>query len=152
MDYFILQQDYRYYQYPNIVGFNEQYNRRDFVSENAYKIPDRNIVFSNISQKVNYIDYLNTPIILISEKIKKVFSMYDKSLLYKYFCILNNQTSEYGNYYVPIVNTQKEINGKCIVKLEQQKGEFIVVRLDVAESLLRRNVRGVKLLPLENSN
>ena len=152
MEYFIMKQDIRYYPVPHIQNFNEKFHRQDFTTENAYKIPDRNVVFSDSIDHLKFIDYLESPIILISKNIKKVFSMYAKNIQYKQFCVLNNKVGDYGVYYAPIMDTTDAVENKCIARVKLQQKEALVVRLDVAESLLRRNMDGILLSSLSLKN
>ena len=50
-----------------------------------------------------------------------------------------------------IVLDGKKVQGKKIFKIKGGDKPLIVVRLDVAESLLRRGFTGIKLTPLEVS-
>lgn len=145
MEYFIMKQDIRHYPVPHIQDFHEKFNKKDFTTENAYKIPDRNVAFSDSIDHIKFIDYLESPIILISKNMKKVFSMYAKDIQYKQFCILNNKVGDYGIYYAPIIDISDEIGKTCIARIKLQQKEALVVRLDVAESLLRRNIDGILL-------
>lgn len=145
MEYFIMKQDIRYYPVPHIQDFNEKFHKKDFTTGSAYKISDRNVVFSDSTDHLKFIDYLESPIILISKNMKKVFSMYARNIQYKQFCILNNKVGDYGIYYAPIIDTTDRIGENCIARVKLQLKEVLVVRLDVAESLLRRNIEGILL-------
>lgn len=48
-----------------------------------------------------------------------------------------------------IILDKEKINGKKIFKIKESEKTLIVVRLDVAESLLRREFRGMCLKRLE---
>ena len=51
-----------------------------------------------------------------------------------------------------IILDNKKINGKKIFKIKESSKTLIVVRLDVAESLLRREFSGICLERLEIEN
>lgn len=166
MDYFWIHQDKRYTDPPFIQGFSPCFLRRDFTPENASKVEVNNVVFAPSQKKQNFIDLVDIQLFLVSDKVKKVFSMYDKYLPWKQFCILNNVRNDSCNYFVPIlqeipcVSEKSKLNmdKSCINKLILKKDriqdhpffragklntEAVVIRLDVAESLLRRRVEGI---------
>lgn len=167
MDYFWIRQDHSYVHTPVIKGFYEKMQRKDFTVESAFKIPERNVVFCDSEEKQDFIDILDGQLFLVSKTVRHVFQMYEKSMSYKFFCFLNNITGEYANYYAPIIPTidclaertsgQKDdtkikaeaIGTSSIFRVKNKEKEVIVVRLDAAESLLRRNLRGVELIRLE---
>lgn len=158
MDYFIMSQDKEFINTPEIVDFYSRYQRNNFVPKNANKIPNCNVVFSSSTKAIKYIDFLSSQIFLLSDKIKEIFDMYSISIVYKIFFILNNETNQDFIYYAPILPEIKCINSKksslCIQKNMINYGDSIfrvtynmqdllIVGLDVAESLLRRNIKGV---------
>ncbi|MCC8024640.1 MAG: hypothetical protein LIP16_04960 [Clostridium sp.] len=158
MDYFWLRQDRRYVNPPVIEGFYTRMRRKDFVPENRYKIPDRNVVYCDSDKNLDFTDVLDRQLFLVSEKVKNVFKLYEKSIIYKCFCLLNNQRNEYMLYYAPLISeidsffNENELTLKgegmgssSIFRVKCESKEVIVVRLDVAESLLRRNPEGIEL-------
>lgn len=167
MDYFWLRQDHCYLHTPVIKGFHEKTRRSDFTVESAASIPERNIVYCDSEEKQEFIDILDGQLCLVSKTVRNVFRMYEKGITYKFFCFLNNITGEYANYYAPIIPAtyclaegipvqkndikikQEAISEASIFRAENQEKEIIVVRLDVAESLLRRNLQGIELIRLK---
>lgn len=163
MDYFWIRQDNQCPYSPNMEGFYQTMQRKDFSVENAIKIPQRNIMYCNTQNKLMFIDVLDQQLFLISKEVKKVFHMYEKEISYKMFCILNNITGDYGVYYAPIIPAinclenktlrnedcikieYDKIGSSSIFRVENQWKEMVVIRLDVAESLLRRQLKGIDL-------
>ncbi len=156
MEYFWIRQDSRYLHIPMIQGFYQNMRRQDFTIDRAHRIPDRNIAFCDTDQEWDCIDILDRQGFLVSEMVRHVFLMYEERINYKFFCCLNNRTGEYINYYAPIIPQLDCLAEKRTVKLEKGKigdsgifrvknteKEMVVIRLDVAESLLRRRVKGI---------
>ncbi len=156
MEYFWIQQDNRYLHIPMIQGFYQNMRRQDFMMDRAYKIPDRNVAFCDTEQEWDCIDIVDRQVFLVSEMVRQVFSMYEKRISYKFFCCLNNRTGAYINYYAPIIPQldclaekrsirlkKEKIGDSSIFRVKNAEKEMVVVRLDVAESLLRRNVKGI---------
>lgn len=155
MNYFRVEQDKRYLHPPGIDQFIDSYNRVDFSIERSGKVPDRNVVFSNSDYELDDIDFLESPVILVSETVKDVFSMYERTLKFKTFCILNNLRRSHYTYYAPIfkkldLHVGESLTDEAVFKIPYRSKEVVIIRLDVAESLLRRSVRGIKLTTVIN--
>lgn len=170
MDYFILRQDRRYTRTPTIEQLNKVAFRWDFTMKNCNKIEDVNMMEASSAEHLNYIDLLDRQVFLISKEMKKLFLLYEPTLQFKMFILLNKKVNggETGEYYAPIcrevdcVSPASEFNlDKSVIKnlvlFEQKiqhlsifrvgsiKAEAIIVRLDVVESMLRRNMHGLQL-------
>lgn len=164
MEYFIIKQDKRYTNPPTINDLHSLLRRKELNRKDEHKIPQRNIVYANSDNYLDFLDILDDQLFLVTDKVKKVISLYEPSAIFKTFCILNNRKNEYGLYYAPIlpeidcITEARGIGCKKNIALDREKiglhcffralgsdKETTVVRLDVAESLLRRDVRGMKL-------
>lgn len=165
MEYFRLFQDQRYLHYPEIDNFYKRYRREYFSVASGNKIDDINVVFTPSTKNLDYIDLLDKQVILISSAVKDVFSLYDCSIFYKTFHLLNNLTGLSGLYYAPIIQEIKCLSEKSVCNLNRSviknivldfnslkkasifkiadiNTDVLIVRLDVVESLLRRKVKG----------
>lgn len=170
MDYFQIKSDKRYFHPPIITNLSDIVTRRkDMSLENASKLTDINVGFASCEYQVDYLDILDEQLFLINDDVKKVFSMYDPSILFKTICIINNLDGSYCNYNAPLFpkvdclpdeykrgqirkKEQKltilkdRVKENSIFKIDEIEEEIILIRLDVAESLLRR---GIKRFTLE---
>lgn len=157
MEYFWIRQDSRYIHTPMIVDFYQSMRRQNFTVDKAYKIPDYNVVFCDTDKEWDRIDVLDSQVFMVSEMVRHVFQMYEKNIRYKFFCCLNNKKEEYANYYAPVIPeldclAEKKTNGikrekigtSSIFRVKNPEREMVIVRLDVAESLLRRGVKGIE--------
>lgn len=172
MEYFRIKQDRRFLNPPHITNMEEIIKRRKDVSiQNASQIEDVSVGFSDIKNTVDFIDVLDSQLFLISYNVKKVFTIYEPSMVFKEICILNSCTDEYSRYFIPLLPEINCISGKSIIspdrtyvkhvvlkqfhknisifKAEGLMTDVVVIRLDVAESLLRRGIRKLILEPLE---
>ena len=172
MEYFLLEQDMRYNYIPQIDDFYSQFMRRDFSKSRCNKIPNKNVVFCYSEKPVEKLDVLDRQCFLISESVKQVFGLYEPTMKFKMFCIINNLRMEYYNYFVPILeeldclsadsetNSDKSVikrmildskktGSHAIFKIAGINTDKVVVRLDVTESLLRRKCKGIQLKSIE---
>ena len=162
MDYFWIRQNREYLNTPVIEGFYQTMRRKDFRPETAFKIPEKNVVFCSSRKSLDFLDILDGQVFLVSGMVKRVFEMYERGMSYKFFCCLNNVTGEYGTYYAPMIPFidclakgraekgrtaiwQERITDRAVFRAENPLQEMVMIRLDVAESLLRRRPKGIEL-------
>lgn len=172
MEYFRIRQDSRYLFTPVFSNPGEVMQRRKSVSlENADRIQDVSVLFADSPHLLDFPDILDRQFFLVSMEAKKVFAMYEPSMIFKNVCILNNERDEYGQYALPLF---RELD--CLaegsevspdrtyikrLRIRQQGGldsifkvaglmtDAVIIRLDVAESLLRRGIRRFALERVE---
>lgn len=170
MDYFRLCQDRRYLHTPFVDNLRSIATRKDMTLQNASRIEDYNVVFTSSKQHQDYLDVLDIQLFMICEQVKDVFDLYDASIPYKIFSILNVRQNLHFSYYAPvlpmldalspnsetnldksylkkIVLLKEKIQDRPIFKLDGVRTEAVFIRLDVAESILRRTYHGYCLVP-----
>ncbi|NFG57900.1 hypothetical protein FC778_03895 [Clostridium botulinum] len=172
MDYFLLKQDERYTNTPRLKDMFHKINTRNIDRLNAHKIDDVIIFQVTAEERCEYLDVLDKQLFLISEKMMKIICKYDTDIVFKILPLIDSKRHTQENYYLPIfediealdeksefnlnrtivkkiVLNKKKIEGKKIFRIKESEKTLIVVRLDVAESLLRRKPRGISLERLE---
>lgn len=172
MDYFLLKQDERYTNTPRLRDIFYKLNVKNINRLNAHKIDD--VVIFNVvaDDRCEYTDILDKQLFLISEKLIKVISKYDPEMIIKALPLIDIKRSRQENYYLPILEEieslseksekgvnktiykkivldKEKIKDKKIFKIKESSKTMVVVRLDVAESILRRKPKGVFLEKLE---
>ncbi|WP_236896151.1 imm11 family protein [Clostridium beijerinckii] len=172
MNYFLLKQDEEYTNAPVLINVFNKVDFRNINLLNAHKIDDILIFNVKCNENTEFLDILDRNLFLISEKMKKIIEKYDPKMLFKTIPLINLYHKKQENYYMPIfqeieclsekaelnlnrtvvkkiILDKEKINGKKIFKIKESEKTLIVVRLDVAESLLRREFRGMCLKRLE---
>ncbi|WP_252250536.1 DUF1629 domain-containing protein [Clostridium sp. ZBS13] len=172
MDYFLLKQDERYTNTPRLKDMFHKINTKDINRLNAHKIDDVIIFQVTAEERCEYLDVLDKQLFLISEKMMKIICKYDTDIVFKILPLIDSKRHTQENYYLPIfeniealdeksefnlnrtivkkiVLNKKKIEGKKIFRIKESEKTLVVVRLDVAESLLRRKLRGISLEKLE---
>ena len=172
MDYFLLKQDERYTNTPRLKDIFYKLNVNNINRLNAHKIYD--VVIFNVDADVRceYTYILDKQLFLISEKLIKVVFKYDPEMIIKDIPLIDVKRERQENYYLPILEevnalsnksevgvnktvykkivlNKEKIKGKKIFKIKEISKTLIVVRLDVAESILRRRPKGISLEKLE---
>ena len=164
MDYFLLKQDERYTNTPRLRDIFYKANVRNINRENSHKIDDVVIFQVDAEDGCEYTD--------ISEKLIKVFFRYDTEMIIKTLPLIDAKRNRQENYYLPILEDVEALNEKTelgfnktvykkivldkekikdkkIFRIKESSKNLVVVRLDVAESILRRKPKGICLERLE---
>jgi hypothetical protein len=137
----------------------------------AHKLPRRIIVDIEKREEYDRVDLIDGSLFLVSDAVKNVFSLYDDDIFFKTVVLMTEdgnmqmkynlpifeepeclcaacESDGYGALQKPVVARQK-VKGKSIFKILYPNKRYIVVRLDVAESLLRRKLKGLSFTEIE---
>lgn len=140
------------------------------TEEEIKKIQDITVLFMIGDKGSVYPDFIEQPIPMISDRLKKLLEKYDdttdykkviwnqkgeKQALYwtifpkKILCFSKNSTY-YPNGMIKEIRLNKEQIGRHkIFRMEEKNNYDIVVHLDVAESIMRRAPNGVLFTSIE---
>ncbi|GAA0078126.1 hypothetical protein UT300005_25040 [Clostridium sp. CTA-5] len=172
MDYFLLKQDKRYSYTPEILNLFKQINKKHINLIDAHKVEDEKILYVKSNERNEYLDILDTQLFLVSENMKIILEKYNANVIFKMIALIDFHRSKQNIYYLPIfeevealsedaelnlnktvvkkiILSEEKIKNKKIFKIKESSNTLVVVRLDVAESLLRRNFEGIYLERLE---
>lgn len=172
MDYFLLKQDERYTNTPHLIDVFKNINKKNINLIDAHKIQDITIFNVKTDESSEFLDILATQLFLISKDMEKILSKFNENVIYKKIALLDHVQKRQGDYALPIfeeigalseeaefnlnkteikriILDKEKIKGRKMFKIKEGSKTLIVVRLDVAESLLRRHFRGIKLERLE---
>ena len=163
MEYFIMRQDPRVYNAAEPTGADISGLRHMTREEiNAVSMPI-NLYIKN-TKAAEFPDYIEKPLMLVSEKLKKIMSKYQKDVIFKTVILIEKGTNRQEIYYLisapqidcasgettydkrgninDLVIDEKKIGGARIFFTGKNE-KLILVRLDAAESILRRDSNGV---------
>lgn len=172
MKFYILGTDTAYTNYPKIKKWYGKIDPRDFNIRDAHKIPNRQLFTIHESENTVFTSIVDNPFPLVTAEVRDVFNMYEPHIIYKEIVLLDAQYEKVEAYYLPILeeiqclreeseyNMDKSIIKKGIIDYEKTEGKaifrlggfehyYMVGRLDLVESILKRRVKGVGLTELE---
>lgn len=170
MDYFLLKQDNRYTSTPQIINFFQTINSRDLNPLRADNIPDNNSFFVKSSENNQFIDIIDNPIFLVCEQMRNIMAKYNRNIIFKRVALIDRENKNQKIYNIPIweeinalhedseikfnvvkkiVLDKEKVKDHKIFKIKESDKTLVVIRLDVAESLLRREFEGISLERLE---
>ena len=129
---------------------------------NAFSVPTK--LYVKKKGRIEYPDFIENPVMLLSEKLKGIMSKYQKDAVFEAVMLIEKETRRQETYYmisaprIECASDETTYDSRGNIKeliLDQEKvGHFriffacgnerqILVRLDVAESILRRDPYGV---------
>ena len=125
----------------------------DTLNERFYEMP-RELVLE-IEKTKNFIfpDLMMNVYPLISERFREVLLLFDIEIFTKRVMLIDKESREMQSYY--LLHTENLLNTDFnnffkAVREENEKISFIV-NLDFAESLIRRDVKGIEFVEVEES-
>lgn len=168
--YFIMEGDTRI---QNRIKFEdiESSIAYEFEPEEIEQIQDISVLFMKGNKESIYPDILETPVFMISDRLKNVMEPYDSNVVYRrvvlnqidpviqkmYWLLLTEKIDclDKKSQYYPngwnkeIILNRKKIGKRRIFKAKGILTPKILVHVDVAESIMRRNFEGVLFHPVE---
>ncbi|TCO68075.1 imm11 family protein [Marinisporobacter balticus] len=170
MKYFIMKQEK---QIGNLIKLRDFKGNKHitFTKDQENKLNDVSTLFVTGNQDSVYTDFIENPLFLISDELKKIFEIYEHTLLYKTVVLsniqekvqkvyhmvltdkidcLSDQTTFYKNgWEKDIVLDKDKLQNHNIFQIEGTTGEYLIVVLDMAESILRRDFVGMSFEEIE---
>lgn len=158
MQYFVIEQDRRLNSIGGMITFPERVLK-------GFKYADpQEVVYVNVDQEIEYSCIIERPVLLISEEFLHVLISFQPDLEYKIVVVMDLKRHFQVPYFlvnVPeapclldsstmakideLVIDESEVVGLKFFKVPYYRNCLFVVRLDVAEGLLRRSLKGLKL-------
>lgn len=171
MRYFLLEQDEGYINIPRPVNWFKKLTPGRAM-ESVKKLPNREIFGVETGEDPVFLDLMTDPLVLVSEKVKKCLSLYEPNMPFKEIVLLDRTKRVAQNYFVPtlaeidcltknseytnwnydlkyIELEKRKLRDKAIFTIKGPQKQKIVIRLDAAESLLRRGAKGLMLKEVE---
>ncbi|MMZ58592.1 hypothetical protein D1872_205790 [compost metagenome] len=168
MEYFILEQDERYTNIPVLQHVRQKIDVRHMNRLRAHHLADTTIFQVKASVDSDYLDLLSTQLFLVTERLKSLMEMYEPESMFKLIPLMDIQNAKQTLYYLPIfdeidalspnsefnldhsvikklVLQRDRIGSRRIFRVKESEKPLIIIRLDVAESILRRDLVGIRL-------
>ena len=167
MRYFIIEQDKGYTDIPESVSWFQKLGPGDAM-KSVQNFPDREIFMVKTGDSPVFIDFITEPMVMVTERVKKCLQLYEPNLPFKEIVLLDSKKRMARNYFVPRFSELDCLTGrseytnwnydlkyaeldvgkikdKAVFTIKGPQKRNIVIRLDVAESLLRRGAKGFLL-------
>ena len=167
MKYFILEQGKEYNRNPQIKGW---YGKLDmhFLKQVRAGLKDKMIFEVEVTEFTLFPDILEKPVFMVSANMRDVINKYEKQVFFREVFFMDSEGNKGYTYYIPFlprvdcfINTSsfsknkrkmetgvidiEKLWNRHIVEVEEINGRYIVVSLDLAESILRKGLIGIGL-------
>lgn len=172
MKYFIVKQDNEYKNAPRFINWFQNYDMESYEAGHYSRLPDRKVIEIEPNANTTFIDVLSNPFFLVSKEIKKVLSLFEPNMEFRQILCLDRKNQLGHQYFLPClpfiscispksqfnldhsmllkpVLEEEKIPDKGIFILGDVKSRYVVMRLDVVETILRKKVYGIELEEVE---
>lgn len=175
MKYYMLELDKSNQNLPQIVDWYSRIDEKNMIPERYQHIPLRTMMKMKANASTDFKSLIVKPFLLLNGEAKELLSKFEPNMQYKEIVLVNQPNHLMNQYFFPLLemvdcltsDSERNmdhsilINGKLHKsKLEDQaifmlaglKNRHIVIRMDLVEALLRRNIYGYQLKELEVVN
>ena len=172
MRYFLLEHDEKFQDVPLLKSWHAQLDVRKIKRGQSHALPHRVLLEIYPNPSTVFSDVIVKPFLLLSDMARKTVSIYESRIPYKQVVLLDYDNGLTSLYFLPILETvyclstkseisrektviyhpvfeESKLPTQSIFELGGLDNSFIVIRLDLAESLLRRGMRGIVLREVE---
>lgn len=169
MKYFILEPDENFCDGPLMENWKETFPPSLVCKEHFHKVPERNIISISTTKDTIFPSIIISPYLLMSEMVKSVIDMYGDEILAKDVVMVDSYRGKIERYFLivlPDVSGEMEtlerrrcgvirensgipLKDRNIFMMKLKDRKKIVINLDFAESILRRNAQGICLEEIE---
>lgn len=164
MKYFEIQEAPESKYAPQLENWYGKFDVRDIKLEGFPKLPDRQLFTVRPSDKTIFTDIILFPFLLLSTKVTDVVKMYRERCFCRDVILLDQVSGKSELYQLPVFDEtdrlsirERQANGqgeravldKHIFWVRDSLKRHTVISLDLAESLLRRDVTGLGLKEIE---
>lgn len=159
MKYFQLFVDENYIP-PSLVAWYGKLDRKALEGKRAYELPRHSLFLVEAHQQMVFTDVITFPCFLVSEKVKEILQIYDPTMSYARMVLYEENRQISKTYYYPFLEEleediqddtsmkqfaaePKENRIELIFKMRAKNRTKVILRLDLLESILRRNPIGI---------
>lgn len=171
----MLKQDESYNDLLVIKQLSQKIDIKNLNYQNIHNAPDTNIFYVKATPESNYLDIFDSDIFLVSERLKELMEKYQPDAVFKTLVLIDLENKRQEKYFLPafkkidalspnceftrdksmitkLILKRDKITNQKIFAVSEGPKPMIVVRLDAAESILRRYFDGICLqrIPVED--
>lgn len=165
MKYFYVENDSKY-MYPMCQKWYGILDPKHLEKKKFYELPKHLFFFVDENMQMEFTDFILSPCFMVTERVRRVIALYDTSVKYKRVILFDKREKMSKAYYIVFLQEidciiesdrlernkigeikieERKITNRTIFKLCYRNKIFIIVRLDLIESILRRNAVGIGL-------
>lgn len=136
---------------------------RTLQGKHAYEIPKHLIFLTEKHMQMVFTDIITFPRFMVSKTVREVLLQYAPALKFARIVLYSKERKSSMAYYLPILKREQpvklakgtggtdifmereKLSGKVILETKGMDRTYVMVRMDVLESMLRRGAAGIGL-------
>ncbi len=164
MKYFLTEVSEQYVA-PAPIGWYGIIDKKTLSRKSPHQIARHLLFHVESNMQMVFTDILTSPCFMVSEMVRNVIRRYDPFIYFIRIILLDKKCGQSMAYYIPYLDTvqytfkkdmnkggetyfeieQKSIEGKAILEITDGYGFHVIMRMDLLESILRRQAIGIGL-------
>lgn len=172
MKYFMLETDKSNNNLPQIVDWYSRIDEKNMIPERYQHIPFRTMMKMKANASTDFNALIVKPFLLLNGEAKELLSKFEPNMQYKEIVLINQPNHLMNQYFFPLLEVvdcltsdsvrnmdhsllvkgkldKSKLEDQAIFMLAGLRNRHIVLRMDLAEALLRRNICGYQLKEIE---
>lgn len=172
MKYFELQDNPDLKYAPRIKNWYDKFDTRNITLEKYPDLPQHQLFILDSTSKIIFTDFILFPFLLVSPAVMDIIQMYKELCFYRDVILLDQVGGESKLYYLPVFNETSKLRvvekgdklledslfnllyekvyfDKNIFWVNDSKKRHTIISLDLAESMLKRNITGLGIKEVE---
>ncbi len=175
MDFFLLGCESRGNPVPRVISWRDRMDYHAVLHRELGRLPRRSLLYIEPNAETLFADILTVPFFMVSDLVWEVMGMYGLNRLSRQVILLDGVNGSAESYRMPqreehgclqeasvrnrnngalerivLDRTQQEAL-PALFRLAGEERDYVIGRLDLVESILRRGARGIRLEELESS-
>ena len=167
MRYYLLKQNKSITDAPEVNDFYEGIRTEDLTLSNEKKVPSRTLKTVKNNEHIIFPSLMINPVLMFVREVYKVVKVYNPHIITKQLILLDQESEKAEVYYIPILKRIDciadiskinpmggyidkphlklgPIEDASLFALEGTLTTHVIMRMDMAESLLNRNYTGIE--------
>lgn len=160
---------------PDLLDWYDIINPKLICKGKSRQLPQRELIWIRSNKDTVFTDIISFPFLLVSQRLRDIIKKYEPHTVFKEIVLLDGDNELVGLYFLPILDEVQclaetsELSldksvikrgvlksrlaaGHDIFRIAGLKNTHYAVSLDLAESMIRRGVRGLGLTLLEEES
>lgn len=157
---------------PYSINKNRAIDIRYINQDSSYKIPNCSVVEMEVPGEVFFPGVISAPMFMVDREFAEVIEMYVPETIFKTVYLLNKESGMNATYFLPILEeiaclsseTEKSrggtelrrivlkkdmITSKPIFRIAGFSHSYVIGRMDLIESVLRRGIKGIGIVEID---
>ncbi|WP_349948725.1 hypothetical protein ABFV83_10010 [Lacrimispora sp. BS-2] len=149
--------------FPQIINWSETIDVRKLTRDEYQKMPPFIQLNAKLGMDGIFPDVIVKPFLLLSRPAMEVTALYDSDIPFLFFVLFDTEKGECASYYCPVLEEEEclatqpvpgqrevildreKISGVPLFRVRTGTESAVVIRMDLAESLLEREATGLEL-------